>query len=1408
MTFLRRYIFYLIAVAATLLLASCTLSHAENGDKLRAEELSSTLEGWRYRSSDSLYRLASAVDTMRGVGHECRAVARNGAAYSLFMQMDYRRAAELYSAVIKEADCEIEALVADVGMMLICYRTSANREFFDYRSSALQRVSRINEEEALLPEGERERFYAARVELAAVSLCYFANLGMTTEAEAAAEYLKRNIELVDSLSRRIYGRVLMNYRPEVPPLERVEALSQLLVRAEAERQLWLAANSRLMLAVLLRGDEVREKAAEALTQQMKLINTEGLKDDELAQQLALRAAEEFSRYGDSYMVIEALSVAASCCTQNGRFDEALSLLDDAMGLVNDYYATRYPEAADTLTLDFTDPDAEWRLLSRDSLANIYECLLSVRREASCAFAGVGDKYLSDVNRNSYLDLLRTTRLNKQIESRIKSTEASASRLYVWALLLAVVLVAVSVAVYMLGRRWRRRSREYVDDLSALQRLCRRLIYSLPKEIDSAGEVIGAVADILNSELAEEADGCRFSIVAADEPSADDAVARLPLLTLDEPSLVLVVQAGEPLSRQRMLFLRVALPYIAAAIDEGRRVADIGGERLRLSEQRLSYALYLDEHKREYVDKRVALSLVGGMRPYIDRMLNELRRLSTIDAGGDEAQRRLQYLVELTGVLDDYNELLARWIKMRRGELSLQIENFPLSAPFGIIAKSAAALSMRGISLRVFESNLVVKADRALTLFMINTLVENAAKFTPRGGTVALEAIEGNDFVEIAVADTGVGMSAADVDKILNSKVYDASSIGASGAMAANKGSGFGLMNCKGIIEKYRKTDAAFAVCRMDIKSEPGKGSRFSFRLPKGVMRTLLVLFFAAFPFAASAQDDDINALADSVYSCNVRGEYAAALDYAREVVDAMNSFYKERVGGADTLSLDAGAVSEIKWWRDALFADTLMEYVYYNLLDMRNEAAVAALALGDWQTYRYNNAVYTQLYRLVHEDGDLVHYYQKMQSVANYRRAAIVLCITLLLVLAVVAVVMYMRRIVAERMNSDILLRVNARLLQRARDDRGSPEGLAQSMSHDIFVVLHDYMKIKGVSVLLGSGAEVQTAAYPSEALSPLLPTLYAAARPYVSGDSLTRAVPLLTPSSDSGECLGMLCIECERRLSVAECTLVELIADYAASAAYHAVVRLAQEYRNLDEVREETARTMYEENNMHVRNMVIDNCLSIIKHETVYYPGRIRELVQRLGHEDKGADAWRRRVDAMCELMDYYSSIFGVLASCAARQMHDAHFKVSRVPLSEIFKNAASFAARKGAKRGSPIKLDYEPTDAVALGDYVLIEYLVETLIEAVAALGACRLHLSAEDKDGSLLVAVECKGPRLGEQRAASFFVPRREGAEAMEPLIAREIVRMHEDYMDRRAARLVAFDTDDGCAIHFTLPKLNNE
>ncbi len=1374
-----------MAICAVFVLASCGMSRIETEHDLLADSLSSKIGELRYRDYRKMRSVAQELHEYEGASNEDVAVALNAIAYSEFMKMNYDSAKILYADVIEEADCEIERLVADVGMMLICYRTSANRDFFDYRSDAIHRIRRINEEEAMLPDDERERFYSACLEMASVSLCYFSNLGMVAEVEHSAFYLEKYIAAVTELPQVLYGRMLLNYRSGVPPLERIESLIKILARAEAEGELWLAANCRLMLSLLLRSGELLDKLQPL---QLALINSDNMPMGELALYLAQQAANGFRVYGDNYMLIEALSVAASCCTQNGRFAEALALLEDAVLLVNNYYAVSYPELDAELTLESAGSDSEYALLTNDSIINIYECLLSVRRDASCAYSGVGNKYLSDINRNGYLDLLRTTRLNKQMESRIKAAESSASKLYLWVLLLVILLLAAGFTVYRLGKRWNRRNKEYLDDLMALQNLCRRLMASLPKELSTIDEVDEAVASILNSELASFAGDSRFILSSTEKTFDEGNVCCMQLLTLDEPHVNLYIVTEQRLSVQKMGFLQVALPYIATAIDEGRRVADIGGERQRLIEQRLSYSLYLDEHKRENVNKRVALSVVGGMRPYMDRMLNELRCLSLSVSCGEEECKHLEYLQELTSAIEEYNQVLARWIKMRRGELSLHIENFALSEVLGIISKSVAAFEMKGITLEVSDSSLVVKADKALTLFMINTLADNAGKFTPTGGRVTVEALDGGSFVEIAVTDTGVGMSAEEVEKILGSKVYDASQIGRTGSMAAYKGGGFGLMNCKGIIEKYRKTDELFSVCSMDIKSVPGKGSRFSFRLPKGVRRVLMLVLLCLLPPAAWA-GNDVEALADSVYSSNLKGDYARALDYAQELISEMNLFYRNSVGGTDTLSLSSAPSSEIIWWRGRFFADSLTETIYYNLLDMRNEVAVAALAMRDWSTYRYNNAIYTQLYRLVHEDQELVNYYEYMQSVANYRRIAVVLCVTVLLFIFIIALVKYMRSVVAERMNSDILLQANSSVLSVVSSIHGA-DGLAQVLAQKLYLVLRDYLRVKSVTLALRSGNESQVATQPQDVDT--------------SSQQYTTRFSLTLPSLDEVGELGELAVITERRLNEGETALLELISGYLTSAVYHSIVRLTREYNDLNEIEEEAERVKYEENRLHVRNMVIDNCLSVIKHETIYYPGRIHELLLQLRNGSFTCEEWNEKIASMCELMDYYSSIFKVLTSCASRQMDDANFKVSLVPLADVFSRMRGYVRRRAAKMGVEQSFVARSTEAVAVGDALLIEYMFESLVGSLITSGARGIELSVEDEGELLRVEILGKGLHLDAERCAGYFVPQCEESVSMEPLIAREIMRMHEDFMDRRALRLVARNDKEGCVILFTLPK----
>lgn len=51
-------------------------------------------------------------------------------------------------------------------------------------------------------------------------------------------------------------------------------------------------------------------------------------------------------------------------------------------------------------------------------------------------------------------------------------------------------------------------------------------------------------------------------------------------------------------------------------------------------------------------------------------------------------------------------------------------------------------------------------------------------------------------------------------------------------------------------------------------------------------------------------------------------------------------------------------------------------------------------------------------------------------------------------------------------------------------------------------------------------------------------------------------------------------------------------------------------EAMNIEMAEDDLHRAEYENDKLHIANSVLDNCLSTLKHETMYYPSRIRQLI------------------------------------------------------------------------------------------------------------------------------------------------------------------------------------------------------
>jgi signal transduction histidine kinase len=110
------------------------------------------------------------------------------------------------------------------------------------------------------------------------------------------------------------------------------------------------------------------------------------------------------------------------------------------------------------------------------------------------------------------------------------------------------------------------------------------------------------------------------------------------------------------------------------------------------------------------------------------------------------------------------------------------------------------------------------ADRNMVSAIIRNLLNNAIKFTNKGGEVHVKVMNSDGKVELSVTDTGVGMSEENLKKLFNPD-----GVFRSKGTADEPGTGLGLILCKKFVTLNNGSIRA--------ESAPGKGSRFTITLP-------------------------------------------------------------------------------------------------------------------------------------------------------------------------------------------------------------------------------------------------------------------------------------------------------------------------------------------------------------------------------------------------------------------------------------------------------------------------------------------------------------------------------------------------------------------------------------------------
>jgi two-component system sensor histidine kinase/response regulator len=117
-----------------------------------------------------------------------------------------------------------------------------------------------------------------------------------------------------------------------------------------------------------------------------------------------------------------------------------------------------------------------------------------------------------------------------------------------------------------------------------------------------------------------------------------------------------------------------------------------------------------------------------------------------------------------------------------------------------------------------EQGIQAYADPVFVHIILRNLVANAIKFTRRKGSIRIRAWRENDTIYCSVADTGIGMKPEYIEQFKR-EGYLTSSTGTDQEI----GTGLGLQLVNDLLEKNNGT--------LEIESEPGKGSTFTFAVP-------------------------------------------------------------------------------------------------------------------------------------------------------------------------------------------------------------------------------------------------------------------------------------------------------------------------------------------------------------------------------------------------------------------------------------------------------------------------------------------------------------------------------------------------------------------------------------------------
>jgi PAS domain S-box-containing protein len=319
-------------------------------------------------------------------------------------------------------------------------------------------------------------------------------------------------------------------------------------------------------------------------------------------------------------------------------------------------------------------------------------------------------------------------------------------------------------------------------------------------VDRDGEVVlwNAAAEQITGVPQEEATGRTTAEVLQRRLEADDDEAPM------RQRLVSIMRGGEEvwLSLSEAV-MRDPLGAVAGRIFAFR---DISADRM------------VEQIKSDFVAAvshalRTPLTSIYG---FAETLLRE-----DIPFGEDERRTFMRYIASESERLTEIVDELLTVARLDAGDLHVELGRIDVGSVVSEVMETVeetGVMNGHRFELDLPDEPLAAEADPDKVRQVFNILVENALRYSPEGGTVTVGARRNADRVEVRVVDQGMGIPAAEQERIFR-KFYRAEAAARDGAA----GTGLGLFIAKELVTAMGG--------RIWVDSTEGEGSSFAFELP-------------------------------------------------------------------------------------------------------------------------------------------------------------------------------------------------------------------------------------------------------------------------------------------------------------------------------------------------------------------------------------------------------------------------------------------------------------------------------------------------------------------------------------------------------------------------------------------------